>query len=60
MNGGTVVAIIGMLAALFLAVRAAQGRPMPMAQRLTQAAIWGVIIVIVALVISWFGGEGIR
>ena len=54
-GASAIVAIIGVLAALFLAVRGLRSHNLPFEKKAWMAAAWAVIILIVAFVFSRAG-----
>lgn len=56
MDGTTVVSLISVVAALFLAVRALRSHGLSFENKAWMAVAWAVIIAVVAFVIGWMGG----
>jgi len=56
MSGDLIVALVGVTAALFLAMRGLRSHGLSFERKATMAVIWIVIIAVLAFVITRFGG----
>lgn len=56
MSGDTIVALIGVVAALFLAVRGFHSRGVAFENKALMAVVWVVIIAVLAFVLQRYAG----